>query len=63
PDVPIGEALLDQRNLAGIGNLYKSEVLFLLGVHPDMPAGEASGVDNPSQARVSYWCPSCQPEP
>jgi endonuclease VIII len=131
PEVPIGEALLDQRNLAGIGNLYKCEVLFLLGVHPDTPVGEVdvvqqvidkaqrllaankdrpeqtttansrrgqrhwvygrggqpcrrcgtpirsealatltdraravgavSGVDNPSRARVSYWCPSCQP--
>ena len=29
PDAPIGEALLDQRNLAGIGNLYKCEVLFI----------------------------------
>ena len=34
PGRPIGEALLDQRNLAGIGNLYKSEVLFLAGVNP-----------------------------
>jgi endonuclease-8 len=34
PDRTIGEALLDQRNLAGIGNLYKVESLFLLGVHP-----------------------------
>jgi len=34
PGRPIGEALLDQRNLAGIGNLYKSEVLFLRGVSP-----------------------------
>ncbi len=33
-DRPIGEALLDQRNLAGIGNMYKSEVLFLRGVSP-----------------------------
>jgi endonuclease-8 len=33
-DRPIGEALLDQRNLAGIGNLFKSEVLFLRGVSP-----------------------------
>jgi formamidopyrimidine-DNA glycosylase len=40
PDRPIGEALLDQRNLAGIGNLYKSEVLFLRGIHPWRPAGE-----------------------
>ncbi|MQA87970.1 MAG: DNA glycosylase [Streptosporangiales bacterium] len=36
---PIGEALLDQRNLAGIGNLYKSEVLFLRGVSPWRPVG------------------------
>ena len=34
PDRPIGEALLDQRNLAGIGNVYKCEVLFLRGVSP-----------------------------
>lgn len=133
PDVPIGEALLDQRNLAGIGNLYKAETLFLLGVHPDTAVGEVdvlpqiidkaqrllvlnkdrpeqtttgnprrgqrhwvygragqpclrcgtqvatanqettrdralaagtiSSVDRPSQARVSFWCPSCQPSP
>src|ERR1700683_4888313 len=29
PGRPIGEALLDQRNLAGIGNVYKAELLFL----------------------------------
>ncbi|HKC27877.1 MAG TPA: DNA-formamidopyrimidine glycosylase family protein [Jatrophihabitans sp.] len=37
PDVAVGEALLDQRNLAGIGNLYKSEVLFIERVHPWTP--------------------------
>jgi endonuclease-8 len=42
PDREIGEALLDQRNLAGIGNLYKSEVLFLSGVTPWTPVGEVS---------------------
>jgi endonuclease VIII len=31
---PIGEALLLQRALAGIGNIYKSETLFLEGVAP-----------------------------
>ena len=31
---PIGEALLVQRVLAGIGNIYKSETLFLERVHP-----------------------------
>jgi endonuclease-8 len=39
PDRPIGEALLDQRNLAGIGNLYKSELCFTSGVHPAAPVG------------------------
>ena len=34
PTRQIGEALLDQANLAGIGNLYRSELLFLRGVHP-----------------------------
>jgi len=34
PDREIGTALLDQRNLAGIGNLYKTEVCFLHGITP-----------------------------
>jgi endonuclease-8 len=34
---PIADALLDQRAVAGIGNVYKSEVLFLARVHPDTP--------------------------
>ncbi|MDG4829704.1 DNA-formamidopyrimidine glycosylase family protein [Solwaraspora sp. WMMD1047] len=37
PDTSIAEALLDQRNLAGIGNLYKCEVLFLRGISPWTP--------------------------
>lgn len=37
PDRAICDALLDQRNLAGIGNLYKCEVLFLRGVSPWTP--------------------------
>ncbi|MFF0225133.1 Fpg/Nei family DNA glycosylase [Streptomyces sp. NPDC004629] len=39
PARPLGEALLDQRNLAGIGNVYKSELCFLLGVTPWLPVG------------------------
>ena len=30
-------ALLDQRSLAGIGNLYASEILHVAGVHPERP--------------------------
>lgn len=33
----IGEALLDQRNLAGIGTLYRAETLFLERLHPRTP--------------------------
>lgn len=40
PDAPIGEALLDQRNLAGVGNVYKSELCFLGGVDPRTPVGK-----------------------
>jgi len=39
PARPLGEALLDQRNLAGIGNVYKSELCFLLGATPWLPIG------------------------
>lgn len=35
---PLGEVLLDQRVLAGIGNVFKSEVLFLCGLDPFRPA-------------------------
>ncbi|WP_097972324.1 Fpg/Nei family DNA glycosylase [Streptomyces sp. gb14] len=39
PDRPLGEALLDQRNLAGIGNVYKCELCFLARVTPWLPVG------------------------
>ena len=45
PARAIGEALLDQRNLAGIGKLYKAEVLFLRGVDPWRPAGEVADLE------------------
>jgi endonuclease VIII len=117
PARPVADAIIDQRNLAGIGNLYKSELCFLAGVHPMTPVGavpdlrrlvrrarlaldankgraeqtltgdtrrgrttwvygrdketcrrcgtvvraEQHGAE--SRQRVTYWCPSCQPEP
>lgn len=42
PDRAIGEALLDQRNLAGIGNVYKSELCFLTGITPWTPVADVS---------------------
>src|SRR6266699_860576 len=32
PSRPIGEALLDQRNLAGVGTWFAAEMLFLRGI-------------------------------
>jgi endonuclease-8 len=32
--ISVGAALLDQSVVAGIGNVYRSELLFLAGVHP-----------------------------
>ena len=34
PRRTIGDALLDQRVLAGVGNIYRNEALFLTGIHP-----------------------------
>ncbi len=36
-ETPILDVLLDQRIACGIGNVYKSELLFLAGVHPECP--------------------------
>jgi endonuclease VIII len=45
PDVTIAEALLDQRNLAGIGNLYKAETLFMRGVWPWTPVAKVGDLN------------------
>jgi len=36
-DLPIGVAIMDQRAMAGVGNVYKSEVLFLRRISPFTP--------------------------
>ncbi|GAA4478580.1 Fpg/Nei family DNA glycosylase [Rhodococcus olei] len=38
---PIGVAVLDQRVMAGVGNVYRSELCFLRGVHPATPVAAA----------------------
>ena len=117
PGRSIGEVLLDQTVMAGIGNIFKCEICFLRGVEPATPVGDvpdpAAVVDlarrlllanrstgnqittgdprrgrshwvygrggepcrrcgtrierridgraDEAGARVTYWCPSCQP--
>ncbi|WP_433263780.1 DNA-formamidopyrimidine glycosylase family protein [Actinosynnema sp. CS-041913] len=50
PEREIGLALLDQRVMAGVGNVYKSEVCFLLGASPWTPV---SGVDGARAVRLA----------
>jgi formamidopyrimidine-DNA glycosylase len=40
--LPIKSALLDQANLAGLGNIYADEALHVAGLHPSRPAGRLS---------------------
>lgn len=40
PDRAIGHALVDQRLIAGLGNVFRSEMLFLARVHPHLPVSE-----------------------
>jgi endonuclease-8 len=40
PGTPIVDVLVDQRLFCGVGNVYKSEVLFAVGIHPDTPLGQ-----------------------
>lgn len=41
PSRAIGLALLDQRNLAGIGNVFRVEMCFLRKTHPAVPVADA----------------------
>jgi endonuclease VIII len=52
PDRAIGDALLDQRVLAGIGNLYKCETLFVRRVNPWTPVGDVP--DLPALVAAAY---------
>ena len=39
PDEAIADALLDQSVFAGVGNVFKSEICFVNGLHPFRPVG------------------------
>lgn len=39
---PIGALLLDQKVLAGVGNVYRAEALFVHGIRPDRPGNRCS---------------------
>nr|WP_239536859.1 DNA-formamidopyrimidine glycosylase family protein [Arthrobacter roseus] len=45
PEEPVGVALLDQRNLAGLGNIYRCEVCFLARVNPFTPMADVPNLE------------------
>src|ERR1700753_1090665 len=56
PDRPLAEALLDQRVLAGVGNVYCNELCFVTG---HLPTAPVSAITDPrrlvSRARDMLW--------
>ncbi|OFS18682.1 Fpg/Nei family DNA glycosylase [Corynebacterium sp. HMSC27B11] len=46
----IGSVLMDQARYAGVGNIYRAETLFRLGIHPDVRA-----CDLAAEERESIW--------
>lgn len=48
--VPIAVALMDQAVIAGVGNIYRAESLFLEGVDPGLPARDLS-----EDAAAALW--------
>lgn len=61
PDRAIGEALLDQRNLAGVGNEYRAEICFIAGVHPRTPVREVDVVQIVDLTRHLMWANRLSP--
>lgn len=42
---PIKLLILDQKNIAGLGNIYANEALFVAGIHPSRPALSLSKIE------------------
>ncbi|MGN6870415.1 MAG: bifunctional DNA-formamidopyrimidine glycosylase/DNA-(apurinic or apyrimidinic site) lyase [Solirubrobacteraceae bacterium] len=42
---PVKAFVLDQKRIAGVGNIYADEALFRAGIHPLRPAGRLTGAD------------------
>lgn len=50
--VEIGNALLDQRLVAGVGNMYRAEILFRCGLNPRTPIGKLTSGSRRGLART-----------
>lgn len=60
PDRPIVAAVLDQRNVAGAGNLWTVEALFLRGLFPWTPVQRVASTRS-STSCSDCWSPACAP--
>ena len=49
---PLKAALLDQRLVAGLGNIYVCEALFRAGLHPEAPAGSIATATGKPRAKA-----------
>lgn len=58
PTRPVGDALLNQRTVAGIGNVWKSEACHAQGVDPTKPIAETS--DDDLQGMIVWTAPRIQ---
>jgi endonuclease VIII len=52
PTRPFGDALLDQRTISGIGNIWRAEACFHAGVDPHRPLGDVSDEEALSAVRA-----------
>ncbi|BBY57336.1 endonuclease VIII Nei2 [Mycolicibacterium sarraceniae] len=56
PDRPLAQALLDQRNLAGVGNVYANELCFIFGRLPTTPVSSLTDpLRTVNQAQKMLW--------
>lgn len=61
PARPVGLALLDQRTVSGIGNIYRCESLLLAGIDPHLPIGEVQDVAGLVELNRSLLRANCPP--
>lgn len=55
PERAIGAALLDQKNVAGIGNEYRAEACFIAGIHPAARVGDVDVAKAVDVSRKIMW--------
>jgi formamidopyrimidine-DNA glycosylase len=58
--ISIKVALLDQKNVAGIGNIYASEALFRAGIHPEKPASSLTTPSGAPTKALQRLVPACK---